>query len=223
MRLCHVSDTHGNLPRLYGRYDVIIHTGDLFPNSQHVFTGNKVQEAVFQEEWLKSRLEDFKAWLMGHPFLYVPGNHDFMHPDRMEHILRAAGLEVLGLTDKVTTFRGVNFYGFPYIPYIDGSWNYERQLPEMQQEVSKMMEELNKTYVDVLACHAPPYKILDLSIGNEILGSTAIADGLDYKLGRDMLPQVYLCGHIHEAHGVAVRNGILVSNAATTRNLIEVY
>lgn len=222
MRICHISDTHGGFFPLYGRYDLVLHTGDFFPNSPAVFTGNKTQEMVFQLQWLRNSIPNIKQQLQGHPFLYVPGNHDFLHPDLMEHELRTAGIEAIGLTDKITMFRGVNFYGFPYVPYINGSWNYEKELPEMQIEVDKMVEQLNKTYVDVLACHAPPYRVLDLSLGNEILGSTAIAHALDYKIEKAMMPQVYLCGHIHEAHGVSNRNGMLISNAATTRHLIEV-
>ncbi len=222
LRLCHVSDTHGGFPRLPGRYDAVIHTGDFFPNSHHCFNNNRTQEMVFQDDWLKSQIPTMKQWLQGHPFLYVPGNHDFLHSDRMEHILRAEGIQAIGLTDKITTFQGVNFYGFPYVPYINGGWNYERELPEMQKEVAKMVEELNKTYVDVLACHAPPHRVLDLSLGNEILGSTAISDALNYKIARDMMPTTYLCGHIHEAHGLAHRYGMLISNAAVTRHIIEV-
>lgn len=222
MRIMHVSDTHGRFPRLYGRYDVIVHTGDLFPNSHHVSTGNRVQEAIFQHNWLRDEMKEFKTWLGGHPFLYVPGNHDFTPSAMMEFDLRNEGIEAFDLTDKMLTFQGVNFYGFPYVPAINGMWNYEREIPEMQVEVDKMVLELNKQYVDVLACHAPIHKCLDLSMGNEILGSTVIANALDYKVSRDMLPANYLCGHIHEANGMSLRNGMLVSNAATTKHIIEV-
>jgi len=221
MRIMHVSDTHGGFPRLYGRYDAIVHTGDLFPNSHHVSTGNRVKEATFQHKWLQSEMHNFKTWLGGHPFLYVPGNHDFTASGLMEYDLRALGIEAFDLTDKTVMFQGVNFYGFPYVPAISGMWNYEREIPEMQLEVDKMVTELNKSYVDVLACHAPLHKCLDLSMGNELLGSTVISNALDYKVGKDMLPAHYLCGHIHEAHGMAVRNGMLVSNAATARHIIE--
>jgi Icc-related predicted phosphoesterase len=222
MRLCHVSDTHGGFPRLYGRYDVIVHTGDLFPNSYAVSTGNRTQEMMFQDMWLKDNINNFKSWLQGHPFLYVPGNHDFLHPDRMEHILRGEGINVVGLTDKLATFQGVNFYGFPYVPYINGAWNYERQLPEMQQESDKMVAALNQTKVDILCCHAPLYGVLDLNYNNESFGSTVIANALDYKIAPDMIPDVLLFGHIHEAAGIAMRNGLLCSNAATTYQIIEI-
>lgn len=222
MRLMHVSDTHGKFPRLYGRYDAVIHTGDLFPNSHHLFNGNKNLEMAFQLQWLRDNMNEMKSWLQGHPFLYVPGNHDFLNSSLMEFEMRQVGLEAFDLTDRLLTFRGVNFYGFPYVPAINGMWNYEREIPEMQKEADKMAEVLNKQYVDVLACHAPLHKVLDLSMGNELLGSTVISDALDYKVSKDMQPAYYLCGHIHEANGMSVRNGMMVSNAATTRHIIEV-
>lgn len=222
MRLLHVSDTHGGLLPLYGRYDVVLHTGDFFPNSKAKLLNNRTLEMAYQLDWLRQQVPNIKQWLHGHPLLYVPGNHDFLHPDIMEHELRSHGMEVLSLTGKITTFQGVNFYGFPYVPTIDGSWNYERDIPEMQQEVDKMVEQLNTTHVDVLACHSPPYKALDLTYGNDIMGSTVLANALDYKISRDMMPTVYCCGHCHEAHGMTTRNGLLISNAATTRHVIEV-
>lgn len=222
LRLCHVSDTHGKFPRLYGRYDAVIHTGDLFPNSHHVMSGNKTQEMSYQLQWLRDSLPEMKSWLQGHPFLYVPGNHDFLNSALLEFELRSVGIEAFDLTDKMLNFQGVNFYGFPYVPAINGMWNYERELPEMQKEVDRMIGDLNKTYVDVLACHAPPYRMLDLTMGNEIVGCQVIATALDYKISKDMLPAYYLCGHIHEANGMSVRNGMMVSNAATTRHIIEI-
>lgn len=222
MRLCHISDTHGTFPKLHGRYDIVLHTGDFFPNSHHVMQSNKTREMEFQLQWLRDNIVNLKAQLQGHTMLYVLGNHDFLHPDLMEMELGSEGIKAINLTDKVTTFGDVNFYGFPYVPAIDGTWNYERELPEMQVEVDKMVATLNQTHVDVLACHAPPYKVLDLTIGNELIGSTVMANALDYKIARDMMPTHYLCGHVHEAHGVATRNGLLVSNAATAKQIIEV-
>lgn len=222
MRGLHVSDTHGQFPRLYGRFDVVIHTGDLCANSHHVMNGDKAKEALFQHQWLQDNMADFKSWLNGHPLLYVPGNHDFMPSIALEQELRSEGIEAFDLTDKMLTFQGVNFYGFPYVPAINGMWNYEREIPEMETEVEKMVEACNKQYVDVLACHAPIYKCLDLSMSNQLLGSTVIANALDYKIARDMQPAYYLHGHIHEAAGVSIRNGMLVSNAATTQIIIEI-
>lgn len=222
MRLCHISDTHGGFPRLHGKYDAVIHTGDFFPNSHFRGEGNKVREAVFQMRWLEDNIDVMKQQLQGHPYFFILGNHDFVNPKMVEAFLNSEGVVALDLTDQLVTFKGVNFYGFPYIPFIDGGWNYEKQIPEMQEEADKMAEVLNKTFVDVLACHAPLNKCLDLSYGNQLLGSSVIANTLDYKVAKEFMPANYLCGHIHEAHGLTIRNGMLVSNAATTYQIIEV-
>ena len=71
MRLCHVSDTHGHFPRLYGRYDCVLHTGDFFPNSHHVSAGNKIQEANFQMQWLKDNINEMKATARSSISLYL--------------------------------------------------------------------------------------------------------------------------------------------------------
>lgn len=219
-RICHVSDTHGGFPRLHGRYDIIIHTGDFFSNSVALGV-SKNAEAAFQLGWLRDNIDNMKLWLNSHEFLYVPGNHDFMPAELMEYELQKAGVQAYCLANRTLTREGLTYYGFPYVPTIDGSWNYERDIPEMQKEVDKMVEQLNKTKVDILCCHAPPYGVLDLSYGNEVLGSTVIASALDYKIARDMMPDYYLCGHIHEANGLRMRNGMLVSNAATTYQVLE--
>lgn len=223
MRICHVSDTHGGFPRLHGKYDAVVHSGDFFPNSHHVMTGNKVQEAVFQMKWLEDHVTDLKQQLQGHTMLFVLGNHDFLNPDMMSQFLNSEGVAAVNLTDQRVNHMGVNFYGFPYVPSIGGNiWNYERELPEMQVEVDKMVDAINATYTDVIVAHAPIHKCLDLSYGNMILGSSVIANALDYKINKDMMPTTYLHGHIHEANGLTVRNGMLVSNAATTYQIVEV-
>lgn len=222
MRLCHISDTHGGFPKLYGKYDCVVHSGDFFPNSHHVRAGNKIQEAAYQLEWLKGKISEMKPWLQGHPFLYVLGNHDFLHPGLMEYTLQSEGIKAIDLTDKIVTHEGVNFYGFPYVPAINGMWNYERETPEMQEEADKMVAQINVKYTDVLVCHAPIYKCLDLSYGNQVLGSNVIANTIDYKINNDMMPTTYLHGHIHESSGISIRKNMLVSNAAVTRHIIEV-
>jgi Icc-related predicted phosphoesterase len=223
LRICHASDTHGGIPRLHGKYDCVVHSGDFFPNSPAVMSGNKVQEAVFQMQWLQNNVKELKQQLQGHTIFFTFGNHDFADPDMVVNFLNSEGVAAINLHDKVVNHMGVNFYGFPYIPAIGGNiWNYERELPEMTTEIDKMVEVLNQTHVDVLVCHAPIYKCLDVSYSNQILGNTAMVNALDYKINKDMMPMAYLCGHIHESHGLTVRNGILVSNAAVTYQIIEV-
>lgn len=224
MRLMHISDTHGGFPKLHKPFDIIVHSGDFFPNSHALYNnGDKKAEAVFQSEWLCLNINNMKKWLQDSPFLFILGNHDFINPVIMENLLKSEGINAINLTEKVVTHEGVNFYGFPYIPYISGDWNYECQIPEMQVEVNKMVAQLNEKYIDVLVCHAPIYGTLDLTWGNEAVGSTVIAEALDYKISKEMMPSYYLHGHIHENSGIMLRGNLLVSNAATTQHIIELF
>jgi Icc-related predicted phosphoesterase len=223
MRLMHISDTHGGFPQMHGRYDLVVHSGDFFPNSHHCLEQNKTREMKFQLQWLRDNIYNIKSWLNGHDLLYVPGNHDFLHQDKMEYELQSAGINAYSITDRLFTREGVNFYGFPYVPPTpSGGWNYERMLPEMETEVDKLVAAVNSTHVDVIVAHAPMYQCLDLTYGNDLTGNTVMNNAFDYKIARDMMPDFYLCGHIHEAHGLTMRNCVLVSNAATTYQIVQV-
>lgn len=222
MRICHISDTHGTFPDLDNRFDIVVHSGDFFPNSYAIMRGDKVQEAVFQKLWLEENISKIQDMLGNKPMLFVLGNHDFIGPSIMEMILQSAGINAISISEKPVLFDQTYFYGFPYVPFINGGWNYEAHIPEMQIEVDKMASVINSNYIDVLVCHSAIHKCLDLSWGNESLGSTVIANMLDYKIDKDMMPSYYLHGHIHEASGVSYRKNMIVSNAATKQQIIEV-
>ena len=222
-RILHISDTHGKFPKLFGRYDIVVHSGDMLSNSYAVMNRNITQEIAHQLDWLTQNLNTFKTWLHGTPFLFIPGNHDFLHPDIIEQTLNAAGIKAINLTDKRVVYENISLYGFPYIPEIGGNmWNYEREIPEMNIEVNNMLNVINKDYTDIIVAHAPLYQILDLTNGNYITGNTVMSNALDFKLNKDMIPSYYLHGHIHEAHGITIRNNMLISNAATTFHTIEI-
>lgn len=233
MRICHVSDTHGYFPKLSGAFDVVVHSGDLFPNKPHNYnprmgdlhsgqSTNSVKEMAFQMDWLGNNISMLKKWLQGRDLLFILGNHDFAHNSLVEQALNAEGIKAISLHDKVVKYKDVTFYGFPYVPPINGMFAYEKELPEMNEEVDKMVEVLNAEYVDVLVTHAPLYKVLDLTRGNSAIGSSVLSSALDYKINKDMRPSVMLHGHCHESNGLAMYNEMLVSNAATVSHIIEV-
>lgn len=217
-----MSDTHARFPILKGQhYDAVIHTGDIFPDP--VLKIDLYDPVAFQIQWVKAHIEDFKKMLNGRPLLFVEGNHDFIPADQFEEILKAAGIEAYSLQDKVINYDGINFYGFPYVPHINGEFNHERTSDDMAAHVDQMADVLNKTYVDVIAAHCPPAGFLDLAFEqNARFGNSAMAIGLDYKINKEMLPAYYLCGHVHSSRGITVRNGMVISNAATVFHVLEV-
>lgn len=219
MRICHVSDTHGNFQRLTGAFDVVVHSGDFFPNA---IEGNSVKQMAFQMDWLGNNISMLKKWLLGRDLLFILGNHDFAHNQLVEQVLNSEGIKAISLHDKVVEYKGIKFYGFPYVPAINGMFAYEREIPEMTKEVDKMVPILNETHVDVLVAHSPLYQVLDLTTGNSAIGSSVLSSALDYKINEDMRPSIMLHGHCHDSHGLAMYNNILVSNAATVSHIMEI-
>jgi len=221
LRICHVSDTHGRLPVLYGRFDCVVHSGDFFPNSEYVFE-SKHSEMIWQLEWLRNCAPNIKSWLQGRPLFITFGNHDFLDADLIIEVLVKEGINAQSLHDKHVEFNGFTFYGFPYVPFISGKWNYERELPEMQIEVNRMVKDLNNRKADILVCHSPLYNSLDLTIANQKMGSTIISAALNLQIKQENLPSHYLCGHCHEGNGISMIDKMLVSNAATTQHILEI-
>jgi Icc-related predicted phosphoesterase len=223
MRIMHVSDTHGELPELIGRFDIIVHSGDFFPNSKKVFSKNKKEEISFQENWLNSQINNIKEFCQNLPFLFILGNHDFIDPDKMEDILKENGINAINLTNKFINFSDIHFYGFPYIPYIKGLWNYEKTYQAMQIEIQKMADIINEQpHFDILVSHSPIYGVLDRSFYNQNIGNSSLLNAIEYGTIKN-LPQYILCGHCHEDFGVTIKQNMIISNAAETQNIIRIF
>lgn len=219
LRVCHVSDNHSCWYKLYGKFSCIIHSGDFFPNSNDSsFIKNR--EAAFQLEWLNNNIENMRQWTQGLPFFFILGNHDFISPELVEQTLRSNSIDATSISEKVGSYYGFNFYGFPYIPAIDGRWSYEKDIPEMEVEVNKLIKVLNKEKIDILVTHSPLYGVLDRNDGGFNIGNTILTNAILYKAKN--IPKYILTGHNH-SRGVAIKNNILISNAATSFNIIEAY
>jgi Icc-related predicted phosphoesterase len=220
LRLCHISDTHGHLNPLQGFFDVIVHSGDFLPDPP----GNpsfKDEIGLWQLDWVKDNIDSLKKWIGNYPFLFTLGNHDHVDPYDLEKLLRKNNIDANCLHDNIFKINDIGFYGFPFVPYINGSFAYERFEPYMQDEVNVLVEQVNAGKVNVLVCHAPPLNILDLSYSKHHLGSAIIASGLA-KIKAKKLPSYYLCGHIHYSRGVMFKHNICFSNAACFQQILEI-
>jgi Icc-related predicted phosphoesterase len=222
MRLCHISDLHGTFIPLLGKFDFVVASGDILPNDPYNLALDRTLETRFQINWLKRNVSKIKEWLQNHAFLFIPGNHDFLPSKIIERILRSEDINAISLENKLVTFRDINFYGFPYVSFHTGSWNYELMPPEMNIKVDSMVDVCNSKHVNVLVCHSPIYGILDRNTSGNHIGSTAISNALQYKINPDKLPSYYLCGHCHEDMGIVEQNGILISNAALYQHIIDI-
>lgn len=219
MRICHLSDTHGKFPLLKGNYDIVVHSGDWLPDfkvSPHLY-------AEAQEAWIKVNIGEIKSWIKSAPFLFCQGNHDFANPNRVEQILRQAGINAFNLENKIVSINDYKFYGFPYVPSINGTFNYECDEQEMFHQVDELTSIMNQTYIDVLVAHCPIYGVLSTcSYASQNWGNKELETMFQSKLDQNLRPQAVLCGHIHSASGIQLYKDMLVSNAATTQNIVVI-
>jgi Icc-related predicted phosphoesterase len=217
-RILHFSDNHGVIPKLQLNSNLVLCTGDFFPDCYN----KQKNRVIFQQEWLASHLDELKTNLKGRSFLFVPGNHDFVSADHWEKMMNDTGIEAYNLNERIFSYGNITFYGLPYVPYINGNFNYELYPSEMLAKIDKMVEVLNNVYVDVIAAHTMPYQVLDLCYSqNQRFGNVQMANALNYKINEDMMPTLYCGGHIHSP-GVSMVNGMLFSNAATVERIIEI-
>lgn len=214
VKILHISDTHGGMPALPAEdFDAIVHSGDLLPNRSF---GIATVERTFQPYWVEDNAKRFKAWLGDRPFLFTPGNHDYIDPTPL---LRDAGVDAHLLCNGLLDVDGVSFYGHPWTPEFCG-WNWMCGPTAMRQHLAPAIELMEQGGIDVFVSHGPIHGVLDRNSSGERCGSRVVRDVL--QLVRHP-PRLFLCGHIHEAAGVqGWSRGMVVSNAATTQRILAV-
>jgi Icc-related predicted phosphoesterase len=237
MKILHISDCHGFKHRIDGagiitkfpiiseEFDIVVCSGDFYPNKTWGFNRKKdlfKEEIVYQNNWFLSNLKDFLKFIKNKPFFWTSGNHDATNP---VSILNKNGIEAFDLDNKVIEYNGFSFAGFPYIPFIQNNWNFERNSNDMRQEIQKFIQklkDLNKfNSLDFLVAHAPIANILDFDENRGHLGNSHMANALNYQFVNK--PRAYFCGHVHSDGGkTELLDEMIVSNAATTWNIIEI-
>lgn len=222
MTILHVSDLHGYFPNLPSGSDVIVSSGDFYKHHQrkpNYGPERRKEEIEFQKDWLKYKLKDFKKWLDGRPFLWCSGNHDFFNPCEL---LNANGIEAIDLDEKAVEYKGLVWYGFPWVRYITGEWNWEAEPKKWKEETQNIISNLKNNNcldkLDILVAHSPPMGIVDAIKYEGRVGNPNMLPIIDYALQKPL--QLYLTGHIHEANGWSRRGDTLYSNAATSYRVI---
>ncbi len=238
MKIVHISDWHGNFHAL-PEADVYVVTGDMLPNFpgvRHIpgrFGGGITvrnidhdKERRLQADWIERKFnhplahKNFRQKFLASPdapVVCVRGNHDFI--DLAPLFIGGPTYEIQDPTD-VFEICGLRFGGFRGINWIAGEWADEMRDDTLERAVSSLPHDL-----DVVVTHSPPQGVLD-RVGGYPFGVRAYASWVNRCLYEEgmKLPRLLCFGHIHEANGVIVskEQGMTVSNAATTVNVLEV-
>lgn len=197
MKLIGISDIHGNLPKL-PECDVVCIAGDILPLAYQ----NSTLQSV---SWF---LQDFIPWtdsLRCDEVIFIAGNHDFMFGDLLEKyhkewweveelllIHHKFEKKIHYLCDSLYTYKGIKFYGTPWIPDLQ-KWAFYANPDKLTQKFSQIPPD-----IDVLITHAPP-KVADCGTvlqhcwnWNKNFGCKELTE--QYPR---IKPKYHLFGHVH--------------------------
>jgi Icc-related predicted phosphoesterase len=212
MRLAAVSDLHGQLP-VIPPCDLLIVAGDVCPDAvdrQPSWEAPELQKAWFDRE--------VRAWLAAAPAAHkilTWGNHDtcgarcdFAADDPDVADSRALQIVNTRATSITHGDRRISLFASPWCNPC-GMWVFWQQRPELARIYDTIPDG-----IDILVSHQPPYGYCDGAFewGTDRVnpsGSRELLAAIDR-----VKPKVVICGHIHEGHGFAERNGTRIFNVS---------
>ena len=195
MKICGISDIHGDLSVKIQPCDVLCICGDIVPLEVQV-------NSKKSKRWLK---ELFIPWCSKQPcknVLVVGGNHDFFlwhHPLQMKEMVKEEE-KIEYLLNEGYEFEGVKFFGTPLCKEF-GYWAFMYPYDEQDRILDKALEEWGKN-IDVLLTHDSPYGVSDIILDKSCPWAT------DEHIGNKSLeafiiktaPKLHLHGHLHSTN-----------------------
>lgn len=192
MRLCAISDMHGQLGFNVDECDVLAICGDIVPLD--------IQWSMTKSyEWLN---DTFIRWCMEQPcekVIFIAGNHDA--------IFERKGALVSSLFDGVDKLQylmcssceydGKRFFGTPYCS-IFGRWAFMTPYKEQDEIYAHAISDIGDKKIDVILSHDAPYGVSDVLLedcpwrSDEHIGNKSLE-----RLCTSLSPSLLLHGHLH--------------------------
>lgn len=170
--------------------DVLIHSGD--------FTLDGEEEEVIKfNEWLGKLPHKHK--------IVIAGNHEICLDLKFKLNIKKILSNCTYLEHQSAIVNNINIFGTPYQPvYYDMAFNINDK--DRKKLFDKIPEDTN-----ILITHCPPYGILDKLYDNKCVGDKVLLDCINTRLKS---LKYHAFGHIHEANGLLIKDGVTYINAA---------
>jgi Icc-related predicted phosphoesterase len=202
MKIVCISDSHGYLPDDLPECDLIIHAGDIAPFVDH--------SVVFQRAWFEST---FATWMKEHgkPVVMVGGNHDFVFQadDNFGNHLSGLIPNLIYLQDSMVELyndaksQPLKIWGSPWSLNF-GPWAFMTSELMLATKYDDIPHD-----IDIIISHSPPFQKRDRAADGRLCGSHELARAIRRKL-----PELVVCGHIHEGYGVVRYAGAKIINCS---------
>lgn len=190
MKICGISDMHGQYDFKIEPCDAVMICGDIIPLTIQ-------RNAEGSEKWLKKH---FIPWCNNLPcekVIFVAGNHDFYlewHPYRAKEMFEDQD-KIVYLDCEAYEYNGKIIYGTPWCkPFYN--WAF-METTEKSDERYKDVE-----HIDILLCHDAPYGTSDILLQKDCpwadgshIGNQAITNLIERTK-----PSLVLHGHLHSTN-----------------------
>ena len=188
MKIALISDTHGMLPDVPKEARIIIHAGDIGVDCDPI-------------TWFRDVLYPW-ARKVNKPIYATFGNHDRIGERHAVPAGCPSNLDLL--TDCAIGIQGVNYWFSPWSPqFFD--WAFMADEETLAKKYARIPDD-----TEVIVTHCPPLGAGDVTTMTLRTGSVALAERMK------QLPRLRLvvCGHIHEAFGDYMLDGVRVLNVS---------
>ena len=210
MKICGISDMHGQYDFKVEPCDIVLICGDIVPL--------KIQKNDIQsEEWLKTFFIPWCANLPCEKVVFIAGNHDFVfmeHPERVRDLLKDQD-KVIYLECETYEYQGKVIYGTPLCKKFYNWAFMSLSLEDQQERYKRHLESIGK--IDIIMSHDCPYGIADVLLqkdcwwaNGEHIGNKALRWFVD-----EAKPELVLEGHLHSCeHGKTMHGDTAVYNVS---------
>jgi Icc-related predicted phosphoesterase len=191
MRICAISDMHGNLNFNVQESDILVCAGDILPCNY--YSNQEFMIIHQQESFIRDELI---PWFKKQPvkdIVFIAGNHDWIFEWNRKIILNFPK-NIHYLQDELIEIQGLKIYGTPQQP-IFCDWAFNRSPERLEMFFNEIPEGL-----DILISHTAPFKIMDkVDFPND---KGHFGCRILRKKIKEVKPKYVIFGHFHGEHGM---------------------
>ncbi len=194
MRICGISDMHGQLSFSIEPCDLLLICGDILPLSIQM-------NSKYSKGWLNN---DFKEWCNKQPcdkVFFIGGNHDMFIQNHEEQLRKMfpKGEKATYIKDETVAFNDIKIYGTPWSKTF-GNWFFMKDEEELRRLFEEHEEEIKNS--DIVISHDAPYGTSDVLLQEDCPwanGNHIGCKALDYIIEKTQ-PSILLHGHLHSTN-----------------------